>query len=102
MAKKSSKETDPRLESLPKKIRKALEGDTDFLDKAQQASKEELNKLMVTAQELIVDFEKDYEADIHVQELKEQLKDASSTYKDGIKINQARATYCVYIKRSLG
>jgi len=95
------KETDPRLDNLPKKIRKALQGDTDFLDKAQQSSKEELNKLLIQAQELIVDFEKDQEADQHLQELKEQLKDAATPYRDGIKINQARAAYTVYIKRSL-
>ena len=95
------KETDPRLDNLPKKIRKALQGDDEFLDKAQQASKEELNKLMITSSELIVDFEKDQEADQHLQELKEQVKNASQPYKDGIRINSARNAYCVYIKRSL-
>ena len=100
MAKKS-KETDPRLDNLPKKIRKALQGDDDFLDKAQQSTKEELNKLLIQSQELVVDFEKDQEADQHLQELKDQLKTAAQPYKDGIRINQARAAYTVYLKRSL-
>ena len=95
------KETDPRLDNLPKKIRKALQGDDDFLTKAQGSTKEELNKLLIQAQELVVDFEKDQEADQHLQELKEQLKDAATPYRYGIKINQARAAYTVYIKRSL-
>jgi len=97
----AKKETDPRLQSLPKKIQKALSGDTDFLDKAQHSTKEELNKLLILAQELVVDFEKDQDADQHLQELKEQLKDAGQQYKDGIKINQARSAYAIYLKRSL-
>ena len=97
---KSQKATDPRLENFPKKWAKTLENDEEFLDKAQQSSKKELDELILKAQELLVDFEKDQDADQNLQELKEQLKEAGAIYKDGIKINKARSAYCVFLKRS--
>lgn len=98
---RQTKEIDERLKDLPKKLQKALAGDDEFLDKAQHASKKELDDLCLKSTELLVDFEKDMDADADLQSLKEQSKEAAAVYKEGIKINKARAAYCVYIKKSL-
>jgi len=109
MAKK--KATDPRLDNFPKKWRTVLEKlclnddgsgkADDFLDVAQQANKEDLNGMIVKYSENIADFEKDMDADTDLQEKKEVYQDAARVYKDGIKVNEAKARYCVFIKKSL-
>jgi hypothetical protein len=108
MAKKNK---DARLENVPKKIRSVLEklcfaddgsgnGD-DFLDKAQQSTKEELDKMIVQFNENLADFQKDMEADTDLEEKKSVYQEAAAVYRDGIKVNSAKAAYCVYLKRSI-
>lgn len=90
---------DPRLEGVPKKWAKILEGDSDFLDKAQQSSREDLDKMIVDASELVVSFRKEMEEDQDLLEKKEAVKEAALTYTEGIKINTARQLYCVMLKK---
>ena len=96
-----------KLSGFPRKWARILEIDNDesddnnFLDKVQQSSKEDLDDMIVTCNENIAEFKKDEDADLDLQNLKEQVKDASAIYRDGVKINNARAMYCVYIKKSL-
>ena len=96
-----------KLSGFPRKWARILEIDNDesdennFLDKVQQASKDELDDMIVVCNENMADLRKDEAADLDLQNLKEQVKDASAIYRDGIKINEARAMYCVYIKKSL-
>jgi hypothetical protein len=108
MAKKTK---DPRLENFPKKYRSVLEklcsnddgtGQADdFLDVAQQATKEELNSMIVKYNENRADFEKDRDADTDLEEAKVKYQEAGQVYRDGIKVNEAKAMYCVFIKKSL-
>lgn len=108
-SKKSQK--DSRLENIPKRIANILEklcnssgedGNADpFLDDVQQLSKEELDKLIIQFNENVVDFRKDMEADMDLASKREAYAEAAIVYRDGIKINDAKAVYCVYLKRSL-
>ena len=90
---------DSRLEGVPKKWAKVLEQDLDFVEKAQQASVEDLDKMIVESSELIVNFTKDMEADQDLLDKKAEVKEAAATYTEGIKVNKARQLYCVMLKR---
>jgi hypothetical protein len=57
--------------------------------------------MIVKFNEILADFQKDMEEDTDLQEKKEAYQEAASVYRDGIKVNTAKAAYCVYIKRSL-
>lgn len=75
----ANKEVDSRLKNFPKKYAKTLEGDSDFLDKVQQSSKDDLNKIIIETSELIVEFTKDMENDQDLLDKKEAAKEAAST-----------------------
>jgi hypothetical protein len=103
-----AKTKDPRLDNFPKRWATVLdklcngEGDADpFLDDVQQMSKEDLDKLIVKFNENQADFKKDMDADMDLANKKEAVAEAAAVYKDGIKVNEAKAMYCVYLKRSL-
>lgn len=89
------------LEGVPKKVAKILADDLDWMQKAQQMSKEDINKEIVQCNEVIVDLSKDMEADQHLNELKEQKKEAEAIYKEGLGLNRARVTYLIALKRSM-
>jgi hypothetical protein len=101
------KERDSRLENVPKKIANVLdkicngESQDPFLDDVQQATKEELDAMIVKFTDLIVDYERDRDADLDLQSKKEQAADAGVVYKEGIAANEAKSKYCALIKRSL-
>jgi hypothetical protein len=97
----ANKDTDPRLKNFSKKYAKVLEADPDFLDKVQQSSKDDLNKIIIETSELIVEFTKDMENDQDLLDKKEAVKEAAATYVDGIKVNKARNAYAIYIKKSM-
>lgn len=99
----AKKEQDSRLKGFPKKWANVLaQPDHDeWLDKAQQASKDDLEKMIVQSSELLADFKKDLESDQDIKDIKEQLKDACHVPRQGIKINEAKAMYCVYLKKSM-
>lgn len=111
MAKGKKKKTDARLENFPKKWASVLEKlclmddgsgkADDFLDVAQQSSKEDLDKLIVQYNENMAEFQKDMAADQDLEEKKVAYQEAASVYRDGIKVNEAKAMYCVFIKKSL-
>lgn len=92
---------DSLLEGVPARIAKALQDDTDWLESLAQKNKDEIDYEIIKSNEYLVDFKKDMLSDDHLISLKEQVKEASAVYKDGIKINEARATYCVFLKRSM-
>jgi hypothetical protein len=85
---------------FPKKWAKYL--DDDYAAKVQQSSAEDLNKLIVEANEMIANLEKDYAADDEINQLKLSLKEAEFDIKTAIKTCNAKSRYCVAIKRSLG
>lgn len=91
---------------FPKKWAKILENELDpedpFISKAQQSSAEQLQKMVFDCNQNIVNLEKDQSADGDLLSLKEQVKIAEEPYKIGIKVNQAKARYCIYLRRSLG
>jgi hypothetical protein len=103
-----AKEKDSRLDNFPKKWANVLnkicnqgEMPDEFLDNVQQCSKEELDQLIVKHNELIADFKKDREEDQDLASAKERYQEAGMVYKEGISINEAKAMYCVYLKKSL-
>jgi hypothetical protein len=105
--KANKKDKDPRLENFPKKWANVLdkicngESKDTFLDDVQQATKEEINAMIVEYNELITEYEKDRDEDLDLQSKKEQALEAGLVYKEGISANMAKARYCVYIKKSL-
>jgi len=98
---KSNNAEDPRLQGIPKKLAKALVEDTEWLDKALQMSKTDIDKEVVRCNEVIVDLTKDMEADGDLASAKERLKEAQAMYKEGLAINKARVTYLILTKRSM-
>lgn len=98
---KQNNAEDPRLQGIPKKLARALAEDTDWLDKALQMSKTDMDKEVVRCNEVIVDITKNQEADTDLASLKEQVKEASAHYKQGLAINRARVTYLILTKRSM-
>lgn len=106
---KDKKAKDTRLQNFPKKWASILEklcngedgSKDDFLDTAQQSSKDDLDKMIVKFNENLADFRKDMDADADLQDKKEAYAEAASFYRDGIKVNEAKAMYCIYLKRSL-
>lgn len=103
---------DARLENFPKKwarvLEKACTGDNpdgasndDFLDKVQQSSKEELDQMIIRYNENLAEISKDMELDQDLIEKKEVAKEAASFYTEGKKLNEAKAMYCIFIKKSL-
>jgi len=73
----------------------------EWVEKAQQSSKADLEQMIVQSSELLADFKKDLETDPDIKDLKDQLKDASHIPREGIKINEAKAMYAVYLKKSM-
>jgi hypothetical protein len=96
-----TKKDNDLLEGIPAKVARVLKDDTDWITRIQQLSKAELDIEIIKSNEYLVDFRKDMEADEPLIQLKQAIKEASAVYKDGIKINEARATYCVFLKRSM-
>ena len=111
MANSKKSKKDSRLEGIPKRVASILEklcnssdenGNADpFLDDVQQLSKDEINDLIIQFNENVVDFKKDMEADMDLASKKEAYAEAAAVYREGIKVNDAKAVYCVYLKRSL-
>lgn len=87
---------------FPKKWAKYLEGEDEFISKAQQSSSEELDKMVVQYNESISALESDRDADTDLASLKEQVKETEMPYSVGIKVNQAKIRYALSIKKSLG
>jgi hypothetical protein len=101
MRKQKNDSGDSKLDGIPKKIQKILADDLEWLEKAQQFSKQDIDKEIVICNEVIVDLAKDMDADQHLNEIKEQKKEAEAVYKSGLKINNARVAYLVALKRSI-
>lgn len=98
------KEKDARFsDTFPKKWANVLSNPDhdEWLDKAQQSSKEDLEKMIVQSSELLSDFKKDLDSDPDIKDIKEQLKDACYIPREGIKINEAKLMYCVALKKSM-
>ena len=96
------KQADPVGGDFPRKYSKLIEDDRDFIELAQRSSYDELEKLIAEYQDHIATLEKDMSCDLDLQNLKQEVKDASEPYVNGCKVAQAKTKYCVYIKRSLG
>lgn len=98
-----AKKDENKYGNLPKKWVKVLDNlqDDDFLEKAQQSSKEELSDIIVKCNENLAEIKKDMDADQDLAEKKQAVKDAAAVYKEGIAVNEAKAMYCVYLKNSL-
>lgn len=96
------KQADPVGGDFPRKYSKLIEDDRDFIELAQRSTYEELEKMIAEYQDHIATLEKDMSSDLDLQNLKQQVKDASEPYVMGAKLAQAKTKYCVYIKRSLG
>ncbi len=100
----AKKEENSKWGTFPRKWAKVLENlhqDDDFVEKAQQASTEELDKIIVNCNEVIAEMNKNMDADQELKEAKEKVKDVASQYTDGIKINNAKSMFCIYMKNSL-
>lgn len=90
--------------TFPRKWARILEGlhqDDDFIDKAQQCSHADLDKYIVECNEHIAEMKKNMDADQDLKDAKENVKAIAAQYTDSIKVNEAKAMYCVYIKNSL-
>ena len=98
------KEKDARFSGdFPKKWATVLSNPDhdEWLDKAQQSSKEDLNAMIIQSSELLSDFKKDLDSDPDIKDIKERLKDACRIPREGIKINEAKLMYCVELKKSM-
>lgn len=99
-----AKETNSNLQNFPKKWAKVLDNlaeDDKFLETAQQSSKADLDKIIVTCNERTAELKKLMDLDQDLAEKKEAVKEAASGYKEGLAVNEAKAMYCVYLKNSL-
>ena len=97
-------EENSKFGTFPRKWARVLENlheDDKFLEDVQQFSTEEMDKQIVTSNEIIAEMKKNMELDSDLQAAKQNVKDIASNYTEGIKINEAKAMYCVYLKNSL-
>ena len=96
-----AKKDNDLLEGIPAKVARVLKDHPDWVSEIQSKSKDEIDAEIVKYNEYLVDFRKDFLEDQPLNDLKQQVKENSAVYKDGIKINEARVTYCVFLKRSM-
>ena len=95
---------DSKFGTFPKKWAKVLEHlheDDTFINDVQGYSPAEIEKQIVNCNENIAEFKKNMDADLDLKAAKENVKELASQYTDAVKINEAKAMYCVYIKNSL-
>lgn len=101
MAKKSKNDSsDENLDTgFNPKLAKLIAHLTDSLD---SMSTDDLKEAIVKSQKSISDVEKDMEADEHLKALKDEIKDISNSFRDVIKVEDAKTRYCVHLLRSHG
>jgi len=102
MIKQRKKKKENKFGTFSKKWAKWLEGEEEFVTKAQQSTAEELDEMIVLFNERITEKEQEMESDSDLKARKEELKELLAPYKECLKINEAKSRYCIAIKESQG
>lgn len=100
MAKKAKNDAGDDLDTgFNPKYAKLIQHLTESLD---SMSTDDLKEAIVKSQKSISDVEKDMEADEHLAAMKEEMKTVTSSYKEVVKVEDAKTRYCVHLLRSRG
>jgi hypothetical protein len=88
--------------TFPKRWAKIIEEMPEFKSEAQQMDAVELKKVIVDCSKKVSEIEKAKDEDLDLKSLQEQLKEASSGYKQITKENEAKKRFAVYLLESRG
>mgnify|MGYP001563268370 CR=1 FL=1 len=88
--------------TFPKKYEKILKDLPEFKDVADSASKEELNKIILSCEGNLYNIEKEKEKDVKLNAARELVKESAAPYRDASKVQTTKIKYALFLLEGKG
>lgn len=98
----SKKEEDKAPGEFPDKWYKIIKSMPEFKDTADASSEEDLKKIIVASEGNIYTIEQEMAADVKLNGAKDLVKEYSASYRDGIKAQNAKVKYALFLLEGKG
>lgn len=98
----SKENNNPDAAFFPEKWAKIIKELPEFKDSADAASKEELNKIILTCEGNLYVIDKEKSADVKLNAARELTKEQAAPYRDAAKVQTAKIKYALFLLEGKG